>query len=113
MVFVERVVDCLVCRHTHDYFHLDCPLVRSGLIKILKPGEWPPYSPDLNLMENLMAAVKVEVHRNTLPQSSVTRMSGRSAFDGRGRVRTDRGTVEAVPGGGVEPLPSREDPPFL
>jgi hypothetical protein len=36
---------------------------RAALLtfKVLKPGEWPAYSPDLNLIENLMAHAKTEV----------------------------------------------------
>jgi hypothetical protein len=49
-----------LCRETRAFFRHH-PLVCSGLIKIFAPGEWPPYSPDLNLIENLMAAVKTEV----------------------------------------------------
>jgi hypothetical protein len=38
--------------------------VQSGLIRPLNPGEWPAYSPDLNIIENLMAHVKHETERS-------------------------------------------------
>jgi hypothetical protein len=47
-------------RETQDFLR-DNALVASGLIKTLKPDEWPAYSPDLNLIENMMAHVKTEV----------------------------------------------------
>lgn len=46
-------------------------LVRSKLIKTLKPGEWPAYSPDLNLIENLMAHVKTEVEVRFLEERNL------------------------------------------
>lgn len=36
-------------------------LVKSRAIRPLKPGVWPAYSPDLSLIENLMAHVKNNV----------------------------------------------------
>lgn len=47
-------------------------LVHSRLIRPLKPGEWPANSPDLNIIENLMAHVKreVEVRLAKLPKDA-------------------------------------------
>jgi hypothetical protein len=50
----------VLCRRTQEFL-ANHPLVLSGLIKPLKANEWPPSSPDLNIIENLMGTVKTEV----------------------------------------------------
>jgi hypothetical protein len=49
--------------YTQDWLQ-DNEHVQSGLIRPLNPGEWPAYSPDLNIIENLMAHVKHETERS-------------------------------------------------
>jgi len=69
---IETMRSGLPCVFQHDgapysnakrtqEFLANHPLVLSGLIKPLKANEWPPSSPDLNIIENLMGTVKTEV----------------------------------------------------
>ena len=47
-----------VCKKTHAFF--DIVTMEHGFIVM---DDWPPYSPDMNLIENLWAHLKLELHR--------------------------------------------------
>ncbi len=40
-------------RHTQEFLSHH-PLVVNGVCQLLGPKDWPPYSPDLNIIENVM-----------------------------------------------------------